>query len=55
MNITYKLTRLEDHNDRVNWKITPLTDVYAYIRWDMGKIEKYASELEVGESKIIEV
>ena len=55
MNITYKLTRLEDNNGRVNWKITPLTDTYIHIRWDMSKIEKHASELKVGESKIFEV
>ena len=55
MNVQYKLTRLKDNNGRVNWKITPLTDAYIHVRWDMSKIEKYASELEVGESKILEV
>lgn len=55
MKIQYKLTRLSDNNGRVNWKITPLTDAYIHARWDMSKIEKYASELEVGESKILEV
>ena len=55
MNITYKLTRLEDNNGRVNWKITPLTDAYIHVRWDYVKIQECAKELKVGESKILEV
>ena len=55
MKIQYKLTRLEDIDGRVNWKITPMTDVYIHVRWDYVKIQEYAKELKVGESKILEV
>lgn len=55
MKITYKLTRLEDINGELNWKITPMTDVYTHVKWDYIKIEKCASELKIGESKILEV
>lgn len=55
MKIQYKLTRLEDIDGRVNWKITPMTDMYIHVRWDYIQIEKDAKELKIGESKILEV
>lgn len=55
MKIQYKLTRLEDIDGRINWKITPMTDAYIHVRWDYIQIEKYVKELKVGESKILEV
>ena len=55
MKIQYKLTRLEDYNGRLNWKITPMTEAYIHVRWDYTEIERCASEMKVGESKILEV
>ena len=55
MKIQYKLTRLEDIDGRLNWKITPMTDAYIHVRWDYVSIEKSVSEMKIGESKIFEV
>jgi hypothetical protein len=55
MKIQYKLTRLEDIDGQVNWKITPMTDAYIHVRWDYAKIREDAKSLKVGESKIFEV
>lgn len=50
----YKLTRLPDVDGKINYEIEPINEfIFVLISWDYDKLYKYASNLSIGESKII--
>jgi hypothetical protein len=52
----YKLTRLPDVDGKINYKIEPINQfIFILISWDYDELYKYASNLSIGESKIIRI
>jgi hypothetical protein len=52
----YKLTRLQDVDGKINYKIEPINEFnFVLISWDYDELYKYASKLNIGESKIIRI
>lgn len=52
----YKLTRLPDVDGKINYEIEPINQfIFVLVSWDYDKLDKIASQLNVGESKIIRI
>ena len=53
----YKVTRLEDNNGKINYKIKRMEDssIFKFISFNYEEIEEEVSKLNVGEHYIIEV
>lgn len=52
----YKLTRLPDVDGKINYKIEPINEFnFVLISWDYDDLYKKASNLSIGESKIISI
>ena len=52
----YKLTRLPDVDGKINYEIKNMNEFdFTLVSWDYDKLDKIASQLNVGESKIIHI
>ena len=52
----YKLTRLPDVDGKINYEIEPINQfIFVLISWDYDELYKEASNLSIGESKIIRI
>lgn len=57
MKLKYELKRLPDVDGQINWKLSRITKdgPLKLISWDWEEIRQDASQLKVGETKIIEI
>lgn len=57
MKLKYELKRLPDVDGQINWKLSRITKdgPLKFISWDWEEIRQDASQLKVGETKIIEI
>lgn len=52
----YELKRLPDINGEINWSIKKCEpSIHRLVSWDYDKINEYVSNMEIGETKILEV
>lgn len=51
----YKLIRLKDVDGKINYKLEQISPNFILITFDYEQLQKEASQLNVGESKIISI